>query len=200
MNHRLSLLACCCVAFVVVVTTPAYALPGEVEPKVCSYICTPGEDPCTSCRNSFGYITCGQFWGHPANDLDGDGVVDTNDNCRCTANASQANCDGDAYGDACDFEADWTLISVGTSACDVQEEDEWDGTEVRIYYQDKYRNACTGAICFDKYRRYNLECTWGADEYQCCRQQRCGNTFFPCPDCDVAWVDNCGYPRCPWSY
>ncbi|MBI2833263.1 MAG: Ig-like domain-containing protein [Acidobacteria bacterium] len=35
-------------------------------------------------------------------DGDGDGVLDSSDNCPVTANANQANTDGDALGDACD--------------------------------------------------------------------------------------------------
>jgi hypothetical protein len=37
-------------------------------------------------------------------DSDGDGVRDEHDNCRYTPNPNQANCDGDAMGDACDPE------------------------------------------------------------------------------------------------
>jgi hypothetical protein len=39
-------------------------------------------------------------------DLDGDGVVDVNDNCPDVANASQSNIDRDAKGDACDSDMD----------------------------------------------------------------------------------------------
>lgn len=35
-------------------------------------------------------------------DTDGDGVLDGSDNCRLVANPNQANCDGDAQGNACD--------------------------------------------------------------------------------------------------
>lgn len=35
-------------------------------------------------------------------DTDGDGVLDGSDNCPQVANANQANCDGDAQGNACD--------------------------------------------------------------------------------------------------
>jgi Thrombospondin type 3 repeat len=39
-------------------------------------------------------------------DLDGDGVVDTGDNCPDLANADQSNIDGDGKGDACDPDID----------------------------------------------------------------------------------------------
>src|SRR5215203_6665140 len=38
----------------------------------------------------------------PPNDVDGDGVLNANDNCPMTANADQHDEDGDARGDACD--------------------------------------------------------------------------------------------------
>lgn len=41
-----------------------------------------------------------------ASDSDGDGVLDDVDNCPATANASQLNKDGDAFGDACDADDD----------------------------------------------------------------------------------------------
>jgi len=42
----------------------------------------------------------------PANDVDSDGVCGDVDNCANTANADQANYDGDAEGDACDTDDD----------------------------------------------------------------------------------------------
>jgi len=43
--------------------------------------------------------------GALAADADGDGVEDVADNCRTIANASQADRDGDGFGDACDADA-----------------------------------------------------------------------------------------------
>jgi len=40
--------------------------------------------------------------GSDPNDVDGDGVVNADDNCPMVANPTQANEDGDAFGDACD--------------------------------------------------------------------------------------------------
>jgi hypothetical protein len=39
-------------------------------------------------------------------DDDGDGILDTSDNCPTNANASQADMDADAWGDACDNDVD----------------------------------------------------------------------------------------------
>jgi hypothetical protein len=57
-------------------------------------------DPCTadSCTNN----QC----VHTAIDTDGDGVADCRDNCPNTPNASQADCDNDGVGDACEPDQD----------------------------------------------------------------------------------------------
>jgi predicted outer membrane repeat protein len=40
--------------------------------------------------------------GDPTGDADGDGVINSSDNCPLVANPSQADCDSDGVGDACD--------------------------------------------------------------------------------------------------
>lgn len=47
-------------------------------------------------------------------DDDGDGVINGSDNCRNTPNANQANCDGDAAGNACD-DFNGTIRTIGSS-------------------------------------------------------------------------------------
>ena len=49
--------------------------------------------------------------GPPDDDADNDGVADANDNCPNTANADQANTDGDSQGDACDTDDDGDGLS-----------------------------------------------------------------------------------------
>jgi hypothetical protein len=49
--------------------------------------------------NTLATLTINQS-GEP--DTDSDGIVDSNDNCRLTANASQLDSDGDHFGNACD--------------------------------------------------------------------------------------------------
>ena len=66
---------------------------GNCEPFFCGDgVCTFNES-CSSCP-----IDCGPC----TSDSDGDGIPDNVDNCPNVANADQANCDGDAAGDACD--------------------------------------------------------------------------------------------------
>jgi uncharacterized repeat protein (TIGR03806 family) len=51
-------------------------------------------------------------------DSDGDGVVDSADNCRTTANAGQADADGDRIGDACETVCNDNLDNDGDGARD----------------------------------------------------------------------------------
>jgi hypothetical protein len=50
-------------------------------------------------------------------DTDGDGTFDGPDNCKLTANADQANFDGDNLGDACDADADNDSVSGAADRC-----------------------------------------------------------------------------------
>ena len=53
----------------------------------------------------------------PEPDGDGDGHLDSSDNCPGTANANQANADGDALGDACDPDIDGDGFPNATDSC-----------------------------------------------------------------------------------
>jgi len=212
MIRRFSVLAFCCLVLVVLATAPATAAkaknppvskaPTKVinpddprqppEPTLCSVVCSSGS-PCDACKVGGVYTTCGQYAGRPANDLDGDGVVDTNDNCTCLANANQANCDGDAYGDACDVQDNsWRLTSVGTQRCYLDTDNHTFNTTLEFYYQDVYRSSCTGQSCYKKYLKGSVSCTTGSNYAQCCQSK-----WIWLPDCGGAWnIDNCGLPRC----
>lgn len=191
MDHRLAVRVVCCLALLTMASVSGKALPPN-EPTLCAGVCPNTNDPCEPCKKLGVWTTCGQFWGHPANDLDADGVVNTNDNCQCLANANQANCDGDAAGDACDFQDNsWALISAGTNRCYLDEDDHIYQVTLEFYYRDVYQSACTGQTCYKKYLNYDIDCSPTSDLYQCCL-----NKAWP-PDCYGAWnVDQCGLPRC----
>lgn len=76
-------------------------------------------------------------------DYDLDGISDHNDNCRDLANPTQANGDGDEFGDACDADLDGDLIPNSTDNCaekanDDQRDDDRDGKG----------DLCDPAYCF----------------------------------------------------
>lgn len=197
MNCRFPILVCCCLILIALTLPPARAQEdprggGEIDPTFCAYVCPQENDPCAGCKQLGVTTTCGQYWGRPANDLDGDGVVNTSDNCQCVANSNQANCDGDAFGNACDFQDNsWTRISVGTQRCYLDEDDHVYKITLEFYYQDVYRSACTGQTCYKKYLRGSIDCSPTSDLFQCCLAQ-----WFD-PDCGGAWnTDQCGLPRC----
>ena len=50
-------------------------------------------------------------------DTDGDGIVDSADNCTTVINADQSDLDGDGQGDACDSDDDGDGIDDGTDNC-----------------------------------------------------------------------------------
>ena len=141
--------------------------------------CTQG---CSQCQCDAEYNNCVNFC-QSVLDYDGDGLLDTNDNCPNVYNPNQANCDNDFYGDVCDSQDNsWTLISVGNTMCAVDQGDKPRGVELRISYQDRYRSGCTGAICHKKVGKYTYTCTWGTqstDLLQCCRSKRCGQPRCP---------------------
>jgi hypothetical protein len=68
---------------------------------------TDGDGTCDSndgCPNDPNKIAPGQCGcGVADTDTDSDGIADCNDNCDTIANPSQADCDMDAFGDACDL-------------------------------------------------------------------------------------------------
>ncbi len=194
MERRFSAFVLCCLAFITLFTAPAQAV---IDPEsYCPQVCGAG-DPCASCLiwvigSGATPTTCGQYWGRPANDLDGDGVINTSDNCQCLANSNQANCDFDAYGDACDLQDNsWRRISVGTRNCYLDEDEHIYVKTLELYYQDVYRSSCTGQTCYDKYLKDSVDCPLGSNIYNCCQDE--WDIF----ECGGVWnQDTCGLPRC----
>lgn len=162
----------------------------------CAVMCSTAFCDETCQRADGSYTTCAQFRGFPANDYDGDGVSNAADNCLCTANTNQANCDGDAFGDACDAaNVKWVFVQdIGRCA--------WDGDThlgyftVEQYASKKYKNVCTGTFCYDKYLLSSATCTFGSG---------CGSSEGSCCTCRyplAGWCQQtafgCGSPACPF--
>jgi hypothetical protein len=166
------------------------------DPDACIGICgESGSDCTTPCKRMGGtWTTCGGFGGNPANDLDGDGVSNDYDNCTCTDNTNQTDCDTDGMGDVCDPQNVKWVFQQDIGVCD------WDGDnhagyiDVEVYGAKRYVNVCDGSICNDKYLEDSGSCTWtsscGWSDAACC------NCNFP----QYCSTDNqCGnYPDCPF--
>lgn len=168
------------VCFLIPIVAGAQREPRENE--FCSIVC-----PSYSCQESCQsgpttWTTCGQYYGNPANDLDGDGVVDSGDNCHCLSNPSQANCDGDSLGDACDLQNQrWDLVQ-DLGWCDTDFDTHFGYWSVELYGQRKYRDACSGSICYDRYQFDDATCPKG---FSGCNQSasNCCNCAFPSNFC-----------------
>ena len=169
--------------------------PGGGFEDRCPYLCSTAscDTPCSLLGGA--WTTCGEFQGNPANDLDGDGVANSSDNCTCAPNGNQANCDGDAWGDACDWQDNsWTKIAVATQTCHVDVDDHGYEEVIEIYYADTYQSACTGATCKKKYLRVDFGCGY----FNNATVQCCTNNWL-WTDCGGVWnYDDCGGPSCPF--
>ena len=123
------------------------------DPNSCFLCGSEGWTCDTSCTRAGGLSsTCGQFAGNPANDLDGDGVVNTSDNCLCTPNSNQADCDGDGTGNVCDSEnANYQLVS--NERCWIDRDVHVVYYDLEDYWERRYVDfgSCGAA---DKYVRY----------------------------------------------
>lgn len=111
------------------------ALDGDEVAEVGAEIetnCPPNAPPCDCALK--GTAQCA--------DSDGDGVRNLNDNCPGVANADQANCDGDSWGDACDDVSafvtrheDWTLTGSRAGSYCLRTPD---GTQLRLTRTESY--------------------------------------------------------------
>lgn len=164
------------------------------DPDACTFVCgEPGSDCTTSCDQFGTGTTCGAFFGQNPADYDGDGVATSSDNCPCTANANQANCDGDPWGDACDAQNEKWVLLQNLGRCDLDYDEHAFYRTVEQFGSKKYQNLCGGAICYDQYLISDANCYYTTS---------CGATNSACCDCNYpfAWCipDVCPTPACPF--
>lgn len=152
----------------------AAALPAAAQPNqnACFMVCDGSESACNRSCQASTMTTCSAWEENMMgnNDYDGDGVANGSDNCRCLANASQANCDGDIHGDACDSSSA-TWVKTNRRACKSDKDDHVWGYTVEVTHEDTYEDvsACNrptkyDIVVFDSYCPYTTSTTY------CCRQ------------------------------
>jgi hypothetical protein len=150
----------------------------EINRQWC-YQNTPGCETviiCDACENE--YQSCLNYC-YQSGDSDGDGVQNSSDNCPNTANANQADCDGDGTGDACDsFNGTTTYQGYNEqvdfiygpvySYCNGP----WRYSLYEVYYhrthyyQDTY---CDGTVVNRSYTTYHMYYAWNTtyDPWNC---------------------------------
>ncbi|HYO13551.1 MAG TPA: hypothetical protein VE685_10185 [Thermoanaerobaculia bacterium] len=156
------------------------------DPYDCQYICYQAGSDCTTPCNQFGIQTrC----GGDSSDLDLDGVPNDGDNCACTANSNQTDCDTDGLGDACDPQnAKWVYLrDIGQ--CDWDADHSAFEITIEVYAADEYVNVCDNTVCYKQRRTFHDRCLWSSE---------CGWGSSECCDC-LSSRDNknyCGYNSC----
>jgi len=133
------------------------------------WVCMGGDTIDGGCSN-MEWITCGQARGNPENDLDSDGVDNSVDNCTCTANASQANCDGDGFGDACDS-VNANYVYSHDELCMIDRDTHFGYFELERHFDRVYvdTSSCHAPNTYDTYEDPNSAWCYNISTYDCCR-------------------------------
>lgn len=116
MKTRNTLTWCLSLAALLLISASALAIGPNPEER-CAMIC--GSTSCDAdCIWNFQWTKCAVYNGNPLNDLDSDGIPNSSDNCDCSYNPGQADCDGDGIGDPCDGKnVKWVRILDNNSIC-----------------------------------------------------------------------------------
>lgn len=162
--------------------------------QFCAYVCGTLGGSCTEpCKQAGVWTTCGAYNGLPANDYDSDGVANAGDNCPCTANANQADCDTDGIGNACDSNNVKWVLQQNLGRCDLDYDTHALYRTVEQYGSKKYVNVCNNAVCYDRYLLSSAKCYY---------TNSCGYSEGACCDCNYtfAWCipGVCPTPDCPF--
>lgn len=116
------------------------------------------------------WTTCAEWWGLPATDYDSDGVSNGNDNCLCTANSSQVDCDGDGAGNACDS-VNANYVYSHDELCMIDKDNHWLYYELERHYDRVYvdNSSCHAPPTYDTYEDPNSAWCYNISTYDCCR-------------------------------
>lgn len=107
--------------------------------------------------------------GCPEADSDGDGTDNGSDNCLETYNPSQANCDSDAFGDACDSMNAIYVVDDPNSTC-MTDQDEHFGYTTYEHHAERLETDISNCGAPDQWIREVLEDNdcWNISNKSCC--------------------------------
>ncbi|MDC0711378.1 thrombospondin type 3 repeat-containing protein [Stigmatella sp. ncwal1] len=108
----------------------------------CSTVCTPTVSCDTVCDlGPQEPSTCGDIGRCATGDVDGDGILFSQDNCPRAYNPLQEDCDGDGRGDACENDPGvWVYKAPTLMLCHFDPDMSISGIDVEIYTADVYQD------------------------------------------------------------
>lgn len=191
MMIRSTLVAACLFALSAAVPGPTAA----ALPTPCEDVCHP-DSPCwQQCTDSSGeMVTCEIYGTCFRGDSDGDGLLDTEDNCPFAANPDQANCDGDGEGDACDFLSGHYVAAGSSQVCYARVvPGTWNKPKYIVFQRNNKESdvsSCHGPDLYFKTTVETLKCRPLESKGVCCR--RGSNLPSNLDICSALDQDHCG--------
>ena len=182
------------VAVALLISGRAAAIEGD-EILPCTSHCNGNASRCyDGCRKPNGLITTCIKWN---SDYDGDGVLNTSDNCECHWNANQADCDGDNVGDACDLaNVLWVLTENDPSICAIDKDYHLFNYAIEFHSRTVWQNVCGSATCIKEVTRASKTCSYGTDDVDCCEELAFTSGYGAMLSCNNVGIDICGTPKC----